>query len=190
MSDSVALVAIERVKNRVRNEVHISESHAALLSRSRNVSVQVARDHLLSKAVEKALHFAKNDERVATTALVITAGRVNRLPQCTHLLRKHEERTVRTAYDIKDELAIASTSLRVLCQMLEHTDEDVAGEATRLRDLLEQIAISAVSDKQQWFFYHRIRQMLSEGHMIESIEDEILERMNSPFDAPAHSGVG
>ena len=52
--------------------------------------------------------------------------------------------------------------------------EDSEGEALKLRALLEEVAMKAVSKEQEYALHHRIEEMLDEGHLLETIEDKIL----------------
>lgn len=177
MSNSVALVAVARVATAVENEVVLSQKMVDHLVENRGLSISEARTQVLHSAVSTALTLTKNDEVAARQALVIVRGRINRLPQCTKLLRKHDSNVVSTAYELKDELSVADTSLRTLCQLVEMTDGDLEGEASKLRGLLDEVAMKAVSNRQRWYFNNRIREALEAGRLIEAVEDEILDEL-------------
>ena len=172
MSDSVALV--RQVVESVKSVVEVDDQLVEKMATRKGVSTRVARLGIIASAAKRALALTKDDVGAATTALVVVNGKANRLPQCVKLLRKHGARTVRTAYELKDELMASNISLRHLCELVRTTDEDSEGEALKLRALLEEVAMKAVSKEQEYALHHRIEEMLDEGHLLETIEDKIL----------------
>ncbi len=184
MSDSVALVAVNRVVQNIRSKITVNESLVARIVANNGLNLADAKTSVLINMAKKALALTHGDEKSAVTALVIIDGRVNRLPQCAKLLRKHTEPTVRAAYEMKDDLSFSDTSLRVLCKLVEKTDGDAEGEMNRLRDLLDMVAMGASSDRHQWYLCHIIEDRLEAGHMIESVEEEIMEMLKHPFVPP------
>lgn len=182
MSDSVALVAVGRVVKQVRNHVSVSQALIGRVASSRGITVEQAKDRIITSAAKLALKLTDNDERAASTALIIVRGKQNRLAQCAKLLRKHPESVVSAAYEIKEELAVATAPLRFLCELVEHTDADADGEASRIQGLLDEIAMKAVSKEQEWYFHHRIRNGVQSGRFIEAIIDEILQELEDQSD--------
>jgi len=192
MSNSVALVTadtIEIVVRTVRSKIQVHEHLINHFTNTRQMSRESAIERILTISARTALRLAKNDEAIASKALMIVGAKVNRLPQCTKLLRRHDSEVVALAYEMKDEISISDASLRMLCRFLEYTDLDIEGEVSKLRGLLEEVAMKAHSEKQEWYMHHRIEELLRQGHLIESIEDEILELIRNPF-VPAGNETG
>ncbi|KND48614.1 MAG: hypothetical protein AB200_02710 [Parcubacteria bacterium C7867-005] len=178
MSNSVALVAIDRVAKDVRGEISVSDRLVTRIAAKRNITPGEARERIIASTVRSALKLSNNDEKIATTALVIVHGKSNRLPQCTRLLRKHDASTVSVAYEVKGELAMSNVSLRVLCQFVDFTDRDMEGEVSELRDVLEEIAMKVPSKEYEWSLHHRLREGLERGRPLAAMRDEIMDEID------------
>lgn len=175
MSNSVALVAVNRVVAQVRRHIEADPALVERVARKKGIAVTVAAREILVHAAEMALKYTKGDERKAGMALMITHGRVNRLPQCAALLRKFPSKTVRVAYGIKDELRISDASLRALCDLVESTDGDPEGEASRIKMVLEELGVYAQTRKQMHYFHARLREGIGAGRLLETVAMEIID---------------
>ncbi len=170
----VALVSVTNVMAHVRRHVTLDDDLTARVVRTKKIPLEEARDHVLRSSTTIALRYSGGDERKAGMALIITNGRPNRLPQCAKLLRIFPDRVVRTAYEIKDELSYSNASLRLLCKLVSHTDQDVEGEATRVRAMLDELVMGTQSPRDEIRLFRRVLREVESGHLIESVVQGIL----------------
>jgi hypothetical protein len=177
MSDSVALVAVERVAQEVSNQISVNKPLVEKIATRMNISTEEAKKRVVESIARMALRMTDNNEEMAVTAIVVVDGRQNRLPQCARLLKRHPRDVVSVAYEIKSEMSVSTAPLRFLCQIMERTDADKEGEASRIQGLLDELAMKATSKKQEWAFHHRIREEVNAGRLIETVVEEILDEL-------------
>jgi len=177
MSNAVAMVPVDRVVAKIRRHVEVSDKLAHKVAHRKNISVDVAKEELLTAATKVALKYARGNEKKAGMALIITGGKINRLPQCAKLLRIYDSKVVRVAYEIKEDLSVSSASLRAICDLVESTDGDPEGESSRIQAVLDELATQAISKKHQFYFHRRLRDEVRAGRLIEAVCDEILEEI-------------
>jgi hypothetical protein len=175
--NKVALVSVNRVVAQVRRHVGIDETLITKIARKKVITREEARNRILSSITKTALQHSGGDEKKAGTALIIVNGKSNRLAQCAKLLRQHPPKVVRTAYEMKEELGHSSAPLRLLCQLLEHTDTDMEGESTRVRAMLDELGMSADSPRQEAALFHKVLKEVRKGRLIEAVVEEIIDEV-------------
>ncbi len=186
---SVALVAVERVVVQVRRHVNVDDNLARKLSVRRKISIETAKEQLLFDAVKVALEYSKGDEKKAGMAMIITDGRINRIPQCAKLLRRYDSKIVRVAYEVKETLSVSMVSLRNLCELVRNSDGDPEGEASRIQVVMDELASRELTRKQKFFFYRRVREEVKAGRLIEAVVGEILDELDRREEANLKEGV-
>lgn len=180
MKKRLSTALVRRLVDEISDEIRPDEQVVRRFAEVKNLPEQVVRNRIVRSAVRRALHLTGGDENRAKTALTIVNGRQPRLPQCVKLLTRHREETVALAYEARGDCAVSSVSLSNLCRMLEHTDEDIDGEAGALIVALDEIAIRADSKRKEWFFHQLIVRRLRDGQMMEAISDEV-SKINGDF---------